>query len=473
MLLRLQTPAEAALLGPAWRGEGAARAETTPGEPVFAGLVGVFILFAIARGGSSADTLAGGIVNLCAIPLLAVALWRLVHAPRAQGWAWPVLVLAAAFALGLAQLVPLPSDVWAALAGRETVVKGYAAAGMPAPALALSLTPDQTRAAVMGLIPPAAVLIALLTLGARSRLWLAGAVATGALASVVLGMAQLAGGVESPLRIYEITDVHAAVGVFANRNHQGAFLAIALPLLAVVLAAAPAQRGPQGALRLILGLALAGTLVVGVAAAMSRAGAALAVLGAIGAWLASGRLNAPEGKAGAWVIAGRVGLGLLSAAALLLAFAFTGLADRFGSGVTGELRAELVPAVIEAGRTFAPFGSGLGSFKAVYPMFEPVERVSGVFINHAHNDYVEVWLECGWAGLAIAAAFGLWWAARTFQVLRSGRGQDQALALAGAIVTGLLLAHSALDYPLRTPALAVVFAVACALMTSAPVVSKK
>jgi len=474
MLVKLGTPSGGAALRPIWRSEGEARAAPVPAvadgalQP-FAGLVGAFLLFAVARGGSSADMLAGGIVNLCAIPLLAVALWRLLHVDRARGWAWPGILLAAAFALGLAQLAPVPPELWTAFAGREAVVQGYAAAGLPLPWLPMSLTPDQTRAAVMGLIPPTAVFAALLTLNARSRLWLAAVAVVCAIASMLLGMAQLAGGVESPLRFYEVTDAHAAVGFFANRNHQGALLAVSLPLLAAVAVASPAQRGPQGALRAVLGFAVAGTLVVGVAAAMSRAGAILAVLGALGAWAVIRQRGGPAMARGLWPTAARIGLAGLASGALFLAFVFTGLADRFGSGVSDDLRRQLTPTVIEAGRAFAPLGSGLGSFKAVYPMFEPIERVSDVFINHAHNDYVETWLECGWPGLALAGAFVLWWAVRALGIVRSGRGSEQAVALAGALVAGLLLAHSALDYPLRAPALATLFAFACGLMVPSPV----
>ena len=40
---------------------------------------------------------------------------------------------------------------------------------------------------------------------------------------------QLVGGVDSPLRFYDITDVHRGVGLFANSNHQAAFLYAVIP----------------------------------------------------------------------------------------------------------------------------------------------------------------------------------------------------------------------------------------------------
>jgi hypothetical protein len=40
------------------------------------------------------------------------------------------------------------------------------------------------------------------------------------------------------------------------------------------------------------------------------------------------------------------------------------------------------------------------------------------------------------------------------------------MAMTGAVMVGLLLAHSFVDYPLRTPALACLFALGCGLMVS-------
>src|SRR5581483_9726291 len=86
------------------------------------------------------------------------------------------------------------------------------------------------------------------------------------------------------------------------------------------------------------------------------------------------------------------------------------------------------------------------------------------YVNHAHDDYLETWLELGWPGLALIAAFLAWWLVSVVRIGRNGRDDDASLATAGAVVVGLLLAHSAVDYPLRTPALATLFALGCGLM---------
>lgn len=68
----------------------------------------------------------------------------------------------------------------------------------------------------------------------------------------------------------------------------------------------------------------------------------------------------------------------------------------------------------------------------------------------------------------IAVGFLAWLAASTFRLWRRGHQEtpvlDLALAQAAPIVIGLLLLHSAVDYPLRTAALSVLFAVSCAYL---------
>jgi O-antigen ligase len=94
--------------------------------------------------------------------------------------------------------------------------------------------------------------------------------------------------------------------------------------------------------------------------------------------------------------------------------------------------------------------------------------VTDVFLNHAHNDYLEIWFECGWLGLALIAAFMGWWVLATTRVLRSPADANAGLALCGSVIVALLLIHSAADYPLRTPALAALFAFAAGLLSKPP-----
>ncbi|MBE7443796.1 MAG: O-antigen ligase family protein [Planctomycetia bacterium] len=57
---------------------------------------------------------------------------------------------------------------------------------------------------------------------------------------------------------------------------------------------------------------------------------------------------------------------------------------------------------VQAVKDFPIFGSGLGVFPYIYPQYDTVTRYTQRnFVNHAHNDYLELLLETGAVGLAI------------------------------------------------------------------------
>jgi O-antigen ligase len=89
--------------------------------------------------------------------------------------------------------------------------------------------------------------------------------------------------------------------------------------------------------------------------------------------------------------------------------------------------------------------------------------VSSIYFNHAHNDYLELWLETGIVGASVFAAFAAWLVLRLVAVWIPcvGRRPATALSVAASLSIILLLAHSIVDYPLRTESLAVLFAFAC------------
>lgn len=426
------------------------------------------MVVALVCGGSSSSPISAGIVRICAVPVLALGLWRLNARPPPRGAVWPLALVAAVVAIIIVQLVPMPPELWRGLPGHATVADAYRAAEIPAPWLPISLTSNATWDALLGIIPPAAVLIATLTLDADERRMLAGAVLAVAVTSVGLGMLQLAGGEDSPLRIYAVTNPHSAVGFFANRNHLATFLATNLPL-AAYLATRWAGRGRGRAVFWIAaGLGFALIAAVGVATTGSRAGLLLVVIGAAGSALVvmRARTKSPSPLWRYCALVAPAILALLAGGLILLAV--DPAAEHAAEHLTGpELRFSLTPGVAQAGLVFAPLGSGAGSFATVYQMFEPVEAMGPAFVNHAHDDFIEVWMEAGFAGAALIAAFLAWWVAATWRVVQEGRTRAAALSLAGSLMVGMFLIHSLVDYPLRTPALACLFAFACGLISPA------
>ena len=99
------------------------------------------------------------------------------------------------------------------------------------------------------------------------------------------------------------------------------------------------------------------------------------------------------------------------------------------------------------------------------PVRSDVSSVENVFVNHAHDDLLELLIEAGIPGLIVLAVFLRWWLGRGIAVWRDHR--DNPYMLAATLFTGAMLAHSLVDYPLRTAALSGLFATGCALMVRA------
>jgi O-antigen ligase len=101
-------------------------------------------------------------------------------------------------------------------------------------------------------------------------------------------------------------------------------------------------------------------------------------------------------------------------------------------------------------------------------MFESPDVLVPVYANHAHDDWLEIWLEGGWLALAIAGAFVVWLVRAINRRWRTDWPNetilDRSISRAGAIIVPLLMLHSVVDYPLRTTALMCVAAFACALL---------
>ena len=88
--------------------------------------------------------------------------------------------------------------------------------------------------------------------------------------------------------------------------------------------------------------------------------------------------------------------------------------------------------------------------------------VTSEYVNHAHNDYLELVLELGAAGAVLIVLFLGWWAVAATRVWTSTLSTP--FGRAATIATAAILAHSIVDYPLRTGALMAVFGAAIALM---------
>lgn len=369
-----------------------------------------------------------------------------------------LLILVAGLAVVVLQLVPLPPSLWVH-GSRAPIADGYAVLGQPVPWLPLSLTPYRTLDSLLGVIPPLALFCAVVRLGAFRASWLVAALLAGVVAGILLGALQVVSpGLTSPWYLYEETNRGVAVGFFANANHMADLLVVALPLIAA-LASAARSRNVQRYSALLAILAAASILVViGIILNGSLAGYLLAVPSIV----VSALIVAPPARNLRGPLTIIAGLALLGAVGLM---ASTSVGNsRIGQEASGSVqsRAEILKTSGKAIGDAMPFGSGLGSFRQVYRLYESPDRVGPEYVIHAHNDYAELTLELGLAGVFLILAFIIWWAIATKAAWRAGGGG--AYARAASIASAAILVHSLVDFPLRTAAISATFAMCLALL---------
>jgi O-antigen ligase len=294
--------------------------------------------------------------------------------------------------------------------------------------------------------------------------------------SVLVGLMQLAQGVNSPLRFYAITNNAEAVGFFANRNHFAALLYSAMLFASVWLVDAtfrvsslPRRRVLQSHAVFVFGISLIAfvSLIMAQLMTRSRAGLGLSMLALVGS-LAIG-LTAHRETLSRIKSAKIVGASIAVTVMFSLQFALYRILERFGPDPLADARIPFARNTIEAAKAYMPFGSGLGTFVRVYQMFEKHSDVMVAYANHAHNDLLEVWLETGIVGPILIAVFVFWLARRSFAVWRAhglaGASElDTGPTKAATIVLALLMLHSLVDYPLRTSAMMAVAALACGFL---------
>lgn len=423
---------------------------------VSAGLLGLALLLG---GGSPVSPVQRMVVELAGVFALGWFFVRGWRAPRGRAITSALAIVAALVLLVLAHLTPLPPAVWQALPGREIVANVLALAGAGDIWRPLSLDPSATREAGYFLIPPIAMFIAVLHLDRDAQMKLIMMIVVAAVISALFVMIQAQGAMG--LTLYDAPHATKGKGIFANKNHNAAFLVLAIPLAAMLGRSRTWFRQP-GMQQAVTGILVA-FLAIAVLGCLSRAGIALlpvaliACIPLFGGWALVRRH---------WKIAiGAVVAVAIGAVVIAQSSIVRETMDRFGASQDG--RYVFWPDVLAAIRQFMPWGSGLGTFVPVFRMNESLEAVHQTYTNHAHADFLEIALEAGIPGILILLAFFAWFAVVSWTRLRSRfSAPDFAPMLTACVGIVVLLAASIVDYPLRTLLLACVFAVFAAIIAS-------
>lgn len=424
-------------------------------------VVPTFVLACLIAGGSSQSAWGNLLLRLAAIALLLWALWSPAERRSPRPARRLLLLVAAAAGLVLVQLVPLPPGWATALPGRRFVADGFAMLGVQPGWLPLSLAPYRTIEAGVFLLVPAAVAVVMVRTRAWSGAMLAAVVVAGAVLGAMLSALQVSSGGGEQYYLYRHSAFGKGAGFFANSNHMATLLLVALPFLVALASDQWDRRAGLRPRAAVVSLAAIGAVLLG-AGILLNGSMAVVLLGAPVA-LASAMIPrwGQQPRVRRWLLPA----GLLAvAAALALAFAFRGWLDPAGN--SWSTRATMWSTSAGALRDHGVIGSGAGTFEGIYRRYETVEAVPGTYVNHAHNDYLELAIEMGLPGLLLLAAFLTWWAARSVKAWR--RPHVDHYARAAVIGSAAVLVHSLVDFPLRTAAIAALFAACAALLATRP-----
>jgi hypothetical protein len=401
--------------------------------------------------------------------LVALAWWRAARLmpaslPSTLRWGIGLLVV-----VPLLQLIPLPAGWWSALPGHGPYFRALEAAGDGATQAMrpLSIHARATEYSWLVILPCLAIF--LLTLSqTRTRVrTLAMVFVVVAVGEAILGVVQLGAAAGSPLYLGNRFGGGASTGTYVNKNHFAALMAMALPLALVLwfletmpwhgrLAADPPSRPRFSDRRLAMQIVLAIPvllLIVALLFSNSRGG--------IGSGLLAFSLASLVLVWRAASISSRLAFALIGVAALSLA-AYIGLTpvlDRFAPGQLSlgyDGRVLIAAASLRGGLDFLPFGSGLGTFADVFRRYQ-VEGLSG-FVDHAHNDYAELFLELGVAGVAVIALFGAAYLARWVELARAWHSRTlEHLQVAAGLGMLAMIVHATIEFNFHIPANAVYF----------------
>jgi hypothetical protein len=377
-----------------------------------------------------------------------------------------LLLVAAIFALPLLQLVPLPPVLWQQLPQRELIVKIDHAVGLGDVWRPLSIAPQRTWNAWFSLFAPLSVALLMIKLDAADRRKVAGGLILIGILSCVLGILQIAGGSASPFYLYDQHTINSPIGFFANRNHQSAFIACLIPVTAYV-ASRSRHGGERQRLALVVSVAVVLTFMVLLLVNGSRAGIALGFVGLASTPFVLGDLRNGR-RTGKTTLKSVLAIAsLLAGTALIVTAAFVrsaSLERLFATDPAQEYRAKALQPVLHLMMDYAPFGSGMGTFVEAFSRQEPAAFLSPQYLNHAHFDYLELFITGGVpaALLLLVAAFGVARAAARILWLPQHRSAAVSEGRAAFTVIAILALASLVDYPLRTPSLMSILAFAAA-----------
>ncbi|MER9565912.1 O-antigen ligase family protein [Mesorhizobium sp. M0571] len=388
-------------------------------------LLGSVLFVSLLIGGGTASGLYTDTVIEVAAIVSAAAVFTQSSGERSPHSVLWLLIFAVA--LNFLQIVPLPAAIFDGL--RPELLLGDPWAGESRFRF-ISVGVGRTIESLLYLLAAAAFFLAVLRLRAEQVSALLPFFFMGVICNGLAGAIQ-----------YSLSD-HAAIvgllpftinaGLFANPNHFSALLFVSIPFVVYYgLFRGHLLSASFGLIALLLLLLAAG----------SRAGVliglAITVLSVI-------FLSARSRASGFGVLLVFIGLSIYTISAWTKIDAQE-LDPAFG-------RVEFARTTIEGIKENWATGVGFGNFQKAYQIYEREGMIFKQYVNHAHNEYLEIAFEGGIPAILLMIGY------LVLILTALARVRRDPFQKAAFLSASFLLIHSLVDYPLRTEALAMTFA---------------
>jgi O-antigen ligase len=430
-----------------------------------------FLISAFALGGGSRDD----VQSLAVLRPLSVITCGLavltLHRDHITAHKFIFGMTAAVFALVALHLVPLPPSIWGGLPGRDIISDVDRITKAGAVWRPITMVPNATWNAFYSLFTPLAVLLLGVQLSREQRFQLLYVVLGLGLLGGLWGLMQAIGSPTGPLYLYRVTMPGAAVGLFANRNHQAILLAILLPAL-VIHAIAGVRTIEAAKQKGWTAVAIGVVLIPLILVTGSRAGLLVAIVALVFAGLLYRKpVIAVPGKRKATKVSPLIAIGAFAVLCLGALTILMSRAEAFrrlmAPDQSEDLRFRVWGPIVDMAWKYFPVGSGVGSFVEVFKIDEPDNVLSPNYLNHAHNDWLEVFMTAGLPGIALLAIALLAFGRMAFHAFRApvSEGRSVLFARLGGVIIALLALGSIGDYPLRVPSLMCIFVIAMLWLT--------
>ncbi|MER8639794.1 O-antigen ligase family protein [Mesorhizobium sp. M1365] len=332
-----------------------------------------------------------------------------------------------AVALAVLQLVPLPAAIFSGL--RPELLLGDPWVGDTRFRF-ISVGVGRTIECLLNLVAAAAFFLAVLRLRVEQVNALLPFFFMGVICNGLAGAIQYS--FSDDVAIIGLLPFTINAGLFANVNHFSALLFVSIPFVVYFgLFRGHLLSGSFGLIVLLLLLLAAG----------SRAGVLLGLAITV---LSVVFLSARSRTSGLSILAIFVGLSIYSIGAWTKLDADV-IDPAFGRG-------EFARTTIDGIKDNWATGVGFGNFQKAYQIYEREGMIFKQYVNHAHNDYLEIAFEGGVPAVVLMTGYFVLLLAALAKVRRD------PFQKAAFLSVSFLLIHSLVDYPLRTEALVMTFA---------------